>query len=332
MTLVAWFDDAVATDVAVVGGKFCGLTALAGVGVSVPPAFCVTTAAYREALTATGIDARIGPLLEAVDPARPETGERASADLCAIFDEHPLPARVGDAIAAAYGELCAAGGAGDVAVAVRSSATAEDLAEASFAGQQDTFLNVTGASAVAESVAACWRSLYSARAIQYRATRGEGLGGELAMAVVVQVLIPARASGVMFTSSPLAADGDQVLIEGSWGLGEAVVAGLVTPDRFLVDKRTGRTSMSRVAQKTVRVVRSPIGTVEEEVPAAYQCMPCLTARDRRELAELGARVEASFGSPQDIEWAIDDNGERHLLQARPVTALARADQVTEGVA
>jgi pyruvate,water dikinase len=307
------FGQLTAKDTTIAGGKGASLGEMTQAGIPVPSGFVILASTFDRFIDAAGLAQKIEGVLGAVDPKQAESVQKASEQIQIAVLGAAMPAEIAAEIGQGFKALNAE------YVAVRSSATAEDLETASFAGQQDTLLNITGTQRVIAAIRSCWASLYSPRAILYRAQRPELATGDLAMAVVVQVLVPARVAGVMFSANPQTGDPAEVVIEGSWGLGEAVVSGLVTPDRFVVDKRTGRTTTSRVAQKTVRVARCATGTVDEPVPAAYQGLPCLTATDRRELAQLATRVEESFGAPQDIEWAIDDAGARFVLQARPVT-------------
>jgi pyruvate,water dikinase len=318
---IVWFDDPRAVDVALVGGKCRGLATLVAAGAPVPVGFAVTTEAFHEDLAARGVAAAVAEALSTVDPADETTAVRAEAAIGTLAGDAWMPAALATEIAGAYRRLCDESGGDGVAVAVRSSATAEDLDGASFAGQQDTFLNIEGADAVLAAVRRCWDSLYTARAILYRARTQHGGEHPLGMGVVVQALVPARAAGVIFTVNPLSGDTGQAVIEAAWGLGEAVVSGSVTPDRFVVDKRTGETLESSVAHKVHRVVPVGGGTETETVPPAYQGLPCLTAGQRRSLCAMASELERQLGGPQDIEWAVDHGGASHLLQARPVTAV-----------
>lgn len=219
-------------------------------------------------------------------------------------------ASVAKAVLAAYREL------GGGLVAVRSSATAEDLEGLSFAGQQETFLNVTGETALLEAVRGCQASLFTERAVAYR--RAQGIPDEaVAMAVVVQRMVPAEAAGVLFTEDPTDLGAGRMLAEGAWGLGEAVVSGRVTPDRWTLDRDTGAALSTDIARKEVRIGRAG----EEAVPEALQAAPCLTEGQLRSLAELGRQVEGEYGAAQDIEWALAE-GRFFLLQSRPITARA----------
>jgi pyruvate,water dikinase len=266
-----------------VGGKGLSLGTMAAAGLPVPPGFVVTTDAYRR-LTTAGI---------ASDPAFAE------------------------ALATAYREL------GGGPVAVRSSATAEDAADTSFAGQQETILGVEGEAAVCAAVERCWKSLFTERAVAYRAKQGMDAAG-LAMAVVVQKLVPAEVAGVLFTRDPTDPAGRRMLVEASWGLGEAVVSGRVTPDRFQIDRETGTLVGRQLGTKSVRVTAAG----EEHVPPELQQQFCLGDSALSQLAELGRRVEAFYGAPRDVEWAFA-GGAFFLLQARPITVAGAAER--EGV-
>jgi phosphoenolpyruvate synthase/pyruvate phosphate dikinase len=204
-------------------------------------------------------------------------------------------------------------------LAVRSSATAEDLPEASFAGQQDTFLNVDGYGEVLAAVKGCWASLWTARAIGYRARQGIGPEG-LSLAVVIQLLVPAEAAGILFTANPVTGRRDQAMISAAWGLGEAVVGGLVTPDALVVDKASGEVLDRQTADKQVMTVRANGGTEERPVPDELRRAPALDDETASELVRLGVQIEELYGLPMDIEWALAD-GVLAIVQARPITAL-----------
>jgi pyruvate,water dikinase len=267
-------------DAELVGGKGLNLGRMFTAGLPVPPGFCITTAAYRRLS---------GQSLES-DPF--------------------LLAQIG----AAYRQL------GGGLVAVRSSATAEDSAAVSFAGQLVTVLGVQGEREVCSAVVRCWESLHSERAVTYRRDRGI-LEEALAVAVIVQRLIAADVAGVLFTRDPFDPQGQRMLVEASWGLGESVVSGKVAPDRYHIERETGRIVEQHIATKTVQVTAA--GTCL--VPADKQAQPCLNAARLVELAELGRRVEALYGEPRDVEWAWAD-GRFWLLQARPITAAGAAER------
>jgi phosphohistidine swiveling domain-containing protein len=318
-----------------VGGKGASLAQLVAAGLPVPDGFHVTTAAYRRFVADNGLEPGIRQALEAVDFAQPATLEAASKTIRALFTKGQTPPEVAGAIALAYASL--AGRDPMVAVraqngssnqraeplAVRSSATAEDLPDASFAGQQDTFLNVDGYAEVLEAVKGCWASLWTARAIGYRARRGIGMEG-LSLAVVVQVLVPAEAAGILFTANPVTGRRDEAMISAAWGLGEAVVGGLVTPDNLVVDKASGAILSQDIADKQVMTVRVNGGTEEQPVPAELRRAPVLDDETAAELVHLGVQIEDLFGLPMDIEWALAD-GALAIVQARPITTALAAE-------
>jgi pyruvate,water dikinase len=289
-------------DVAAAGGKGAALGELVRQGFPVPGGFVITTDAYRWLLADTGL----GAALDGMNQNVPDGGA-----LRALFARFGMPA----ALRAEIGEAYAALGGG--AVAVRSSATAEDLPGAAFAGQQDTFLNVVGEEAVAKAVADCWASLWTDRAIAYR--RRQGIDPrEVAIAVVVQKMVPADAAGVMFTANPVTGERSETVVDASPGLGEAVVSGRVTPEHYVLDRTGGIHSFRPGGGE---VVASPdAGGGTRERPGVRSSVPTLAAAQLRELADLGRRAQEHFGRPQDIEWALA-GGRIHVLQSRPMTAL-----------
>jgi pyruvate,water dikinase len=305
-------DDPLAT-LETAGGKGASLARMSAAGLPVPGGFHVTTAAYWRFVDDNAIQPGILAALAGVDLANPDALEAASTAICGLFDRGAFPADVAADVAGAYAGLEGA------AVAVRSSATAEDLPEASFAGQQETFLNVRGADAVLEAVKRCWASLWTARAISYRARQGTS-PDSVALAVVVQAQVPAEAAGILFTANPVTGDRGQAVISAAWGLGEAVVGGLVTPDTLTVDKTSGRVLDRQTADKQVMTVRTGAGVEEQPVPDALRRAPVLGDHAAAELTRLAVRVEALYGMPMDVEWALA-GGEIAILQARPVTAL-----------
>jgi rifampicin phosphotransferase len=298
-----------------VGGKGASLARLAAAGLPVPPGFHLTTSMYRRFVAENHLAEAI---LEAASEARaadPSTLDRASTRIQADLLHATIPADIAALVRASYGRL----GGDHPPVAVRSSATAEDLPGMSFAGQHDTYLNVQGADAVLEAVKHCWASLWTARALGYRARQGIA-SGDVAIAVVVQQLVPADVAGVMFTANPLSGARHQMVINAAWGLGEAIVGGHVTPDLFIVDTRTGALESKTIADKEVMTVRLSTGTREEPVPAGRRRRATLRSREAGQLAQLGARIEQLYGQPMDVEWAMA-GGRFFVLQARPITAL-----------
>jgi pyruvate,water dikinase len=307
--------DSVEAILDLAGGKGASLARMAAAGLPVPPGFHITTAAYRRFVADNGLQGTILTALADIDPNDVGALERASAAIRARFAGSVTPEPIAQAVRQAYMVL----GAGDTTVAVRSSATAEDLPEMSFAGQQESYLNVSGEVALLESVKRCWASLWTARAVAYRARHGLR-PEDVSLAVVVQELVLADMAGVLFTANPLTGALNQVVINATWGLGQALVGGLVTPDTLVVEKRTGAIVAQEIANKAVMTVRTADGTREEPVPTARRTQPALAAMQVAELARIGVRIEQLYGQPMDIEWAIQD-GRIFIVQARPITAL-----------
>jgi phosphohistidine swiveling domain-containing protein len=307
-------------DLAAAGGKGASLARLAQAGLPVPAGFHITTAAYRQFVAANGLQPHILAALKDVDPLQPASLEAASAAIYQHFTSARIPASLAAAILPAYTALSGQ----DPAVAVRSSATAEDLPTASFAGQQETFLNVRGASAVLEAVRNCWASLWTARAIAYRLRQGID-PDSVALAVIVQLLVPAEAAGILFTANPLTGRRSEALINAAWGLGEAIVGGRVTPDTVVVDKASGKVIQRETAAKQVMTIRTHSGTQEQPVPDSLKNKPVLNDQQAAKLAEYGAQIEELYATPMDIEWAwTSPPGKFAILQARPITALPPA--------
>lgn len=307
------------------GGKSATLGEMIGAGIAVPPGFAVATAAFDELIAAAGLERRVEATVDGLDPNDVGALAAAAEALAEALAEAPLPAATREAIEAAYGELAASCGEPDPPVAVRSSARGEDSEEATFAGQQETFLWVRGAAAVCEAVRGCWASLFSAPAISYRARMKAG-GEAPAMGVTVQLMVDAAVSGVLFTCSPLSGDPSVIAVDASWGLGLGVVGGEVTPDEFVLSKVTGEVLRRTIGSKHVSY-RPPRGGGRPEpveVEPQLRDVPCLDEEQLSELAALGRRVERHFGGPQDVEWAITASGEVAVLQARPVTVLPGA--------
>src|SRR5437764_8848518 len=265
--LVLALDDTAAT-LEQVGGKGASLARLAAVGLPVPPGFHITTAAYRYFVTENGLQEQILATVSAVTADQPTSLEEASRKIGRMFAQGSMPAEIAAAICQAYAVL----GGDDLPVAVRSSATAEDLPDLSFAGQQETYLNMHGEAMVLDAIKRCWASLWTARAIGYRAQHGIA-HEEVSLAVVVQVLVPAEAAGILFTANPLTGARDQVMINAAWGLGEAIVGGQVTPDTVVVDKASGTITSWEIAKKNMMTMRTPEGTHEEPDPVEKSAQP-----------------------------------------------------------
>src|SRR5256714_6155885 len=275
--LVLALDDPAAT-LEQVGGKGASLALLAAAGLPVPPGFHVTTAAYRRFVRENGLQEKILAAVSTVTADQPNTLEEASRQMGRLFAQGSIPAEIAATIREAYATL----GSSDLPVAVRSSATAEDLPELSFAGQQETYLNMRGEAQVLDAVKRCWASLWTARAIGYRA-RHDIAPQDVSLAVVVQKLVPADAAGILFTANPLTGARDQVMINAAWGLGEAIVSGQVTPDTFVVDRASASIIEQQISTKDVMTVRTPEGTHEEPVPVDRRTQAALSETQVAEL-------------------------------------------------
>jgi pyruvate,water dikinase len=302
------------------GSKALNLGELISAGLPVPPGFLVLTTAYEDFVAANSLPAPIARLIQTVSPDQPATAETAAQAIAVLFERAMLPSEVEAAILDAYQQLAVP------AVAVRSSATAEDLPGASFAGQYETFLGVSSAGEVCSALKACWASLWSARALIYR-VRHQILQQDVRMAVVVQQMVEASASGVLFTCNPITYAKDEMVINAVVGLGEALVSGQVTPDTMTLDKSTGQVKCLDVTEKTLMTVPATSHVTHHSAPAEMQAYPALSTQEITRLFELGTAVEHYFGEPQDIEWAIADS-HVFLLQARPVTTGTKRPPIT----
>ena len=316
IAFVVALDDASAT-LEKVGGKGASLARMAAAGLPVPPGFHITTAAYRRFITENGLQEQILSAVSTVTAVQPATLEEASRKIGSLFAQSAMPDEIAGEIGLAYAAL----GGGDLPVAVRSSATAEDLPELSFAGQHETYLNMHGEAMILDAIKRCWASLWTARAIGYRARSGIA-HEEVSLAVVVQELVLADAAGILFTANPLTEERDQVMINAAWGLGEAIVSGQVTPDIVVVDRASGTISAQQISEKEVMTVRSPEGTSEEPVPVDKRTSAVLTAVQAAQLARIGVRIEELYGQPMDIEWTLHHN-RFFIVQARPISTLSK---------
>ena len=316
--LIWWFQQATRQDVRRVGGKGANLGELTRAGISVPPGFIVAADAYLLVLQEAGLSQAIHGLLADLDLADLAALEATAAQIRTRILAAALPEHIAQSIRAAYRDL------NIPLVAVRSSATAEDLTEASFAGQQSTFLNVHGADAVVAAVQACWASLFAATAIAYRARHGfDHL--TTAMAVPVQKMVQSEVAGVLFTADPVTGDRGMMVIEAAFGLGEALVSGAITPDLYRVSKRDLAIHTRDVSLQDWKLVRAvsgvgPAANTEAPVPPEDQSRQKLSDDQIRTLAELGLAIERHFGTPQDIEWAVEGT-DVFIVQARPITTL-----------
>ncbi|NUB90938.1 phosphoenolpyruvate synthase [Haloterrigena sp. SYSU A121-1] len=314
---VLWLDEISAGDLEKVGGKGASLGELTGAGLPVPPGFVVTAGTYRSFIEEAEIDEE---LFEAVDVDVDDSSALADAADRAqeLILETPFPDELREEILESYREV----GDGEAFVAVRSSATAEDLPDASFAGQQETFLNVTE-EALLDRVRECWASLFTQRAIYYRQEQGFDHSA-VNIAVVVQQMVDAEKSGVMFTSHPSTGD-PTMIIEAAWGLGEAVVSGAVSPDNYVVEREDRSIDVTVAEKKVMHEKDEETGeTVESEVPQDKRNERVLSDDEIGALMDLGERVEDHYGEPQDVEWAIVE-GEVYMLQSRPITTIDESD-------
>ena len=305
------------------GGKSANLGELLGAGIAVPPGFALSADAYRIFLDEAGLE---GTIAAALAHARPDDVAALAAASTAIGEAMclaPLPASVAGEVAESYEALASVTGHAEPAVAVRSSALGEDGADASYAGQQESFLWLRGVEHVQDAVRLCWASLFTPQAISYRLALGSGQ--EAAMGVVVQAMVDAEVSGVLFTCNPVSGDPSMVAVNASWGLGIGVVGGELTPDDFLVSKITGEVVRRAVSTKHVEYVPDPAGrgTVRREVPATRRDEPCLGDAELAALLEVARRIERHYGRHQDVEWAIARSQALPesllVVQARPVT-------------
>lgn len=310
---VVGLDELSRFDIDSAGGKGANLGELRRGGFPVPPGFVITAGAYQHALEETGARARLLALHTEAQSTRGDVSATAAAAR-AVFDSIVLPDWLRDKVAESYRAM------GEPRVAVRSSATAEDTADASFAGMNETFTNVRGIEALLDRIVECWRSLYGDRVVAYRSMRS--FDAEPAIAVVVQQMIESERSGVMFSVDPTTGDASRVVIEAAFGLGEVVVSGTIEPDTYVVDRATGQPVTVRVGRKTHQIVSVPAGEVRQDLAPDRGASRVLTDAELAELNNLAVHVEQHFGEPQDMEWAyVGDT--LYLLQSRPITTLAR---------
>lgn len=329
---IVWYDRYDDSHKPFVGGKNASLGEMMMAELPVPPGFAVTTVAYDQMWADKALVDDVNALLRSIDHDDYAANMATADKIRARIESVPMTEEVVADITAAYQALCDHCDVADLPVAVRSSATAEDLPDASFAGQQDTFLWIQGAESVVDHVRKCWSSLFTDRAIAYRHTMGY-LHQSIAMSVGVQKMVDPIASGVAFTLNPTNGDRSQVAIDASWGLGEAVVSGEVTPDNFLVDKVLREVIKREISEKEVEYRLTDSGTVEKvEIDAARRNVASVTDTDLVAIAVLARRAEKHYGCPQDVEWAIDrhlrDGENVVMLQSRPETVWSQKEQAS----
>ncbi len=322
------FEDLTKASLQMVGGKNASLGEMITAGVRVPPGFAVTTQAYRQFVDTAGIQDEIFHILGKLPRDDLDSLNAASQAIQRLIMAADFSAEIRTAVSEAYDRLCAKCGLDTVPVAVRSSATAEDLPTASFAGQQDTYLWIEGLDRIVEKVQQCWASLFTSRAIDYR-NKNNFPHEKVLISVGVQQMVNSRAAGVMFTLNPTDGDLSKVVIEGSWGLGETVVSGSVNPDKFVVDKIVMETTAKTISTKHIQCIFDPDrgGVMDSEIEEEMQGVCCLEDREVKELVNMGKHIEDHYGRPMDIEWAIDNDLDFpkniFIVQARPETVWSR---------
>lgn len=336
--LVLWFKDLKKNDIPSVGGKNANLGEMINVGIPIPPGFAITAYTYQNFIEKTGISQKIYKIIETkvTNPDDPRQFEEASKEIRELIETTPIPEDIEKSISSSYEELNKQLGVDESFLAVRSSATAEDLPDASFAGQQETYLNVKGKKNLIEKTIKCWSSLFTPRAIFYRIEKGFA-HEDVLISVGVQRMVNAKAAGVMFTINPVTGEPNQMVLEGNYGLGESVVSGTVTPDNFVVDKNTLEIIQKRIAKKTLQHVRdTETGeTIHVVVPKEMQEQTCLNDDEIIKLAELAKQIEQHYGVPQDIEWAIEKDmsfpDNIFIVQSRPETIWSsKSEHMLEG--
>jgi len=321
MSYILGFHEIGAGNIGQVGGKGANLGEMVAAGLPVPPGFCVTAASYLEFLRASKLERPIREQLGGMRPDDREDVKNRSDSIRALLESADIPTSLQEPIAASYRELSGRMGVRDAAVAVRSSATAEDLPGASFAGQQDTYLNVRGEAQLLEHIRRCWGSLWTERAVSYRNKQGFD-HARVHLCVVVQAMIESEVAGIMFTANPVSGNRDEMVINASWGLGESIVSGLVDPDTLTVNKRARRVSNYGLGSKELAIhYAAGGGTLEVPTSPELRQARALTDKQALQLVNVGSRIEAHYGAPQDIEWGYS-GGRWYVLQARPITTLA----------
>jgi len=314
-----------------VGGKNASLGEMIKAGIRVPPGFAVTTDSYLSFIIETEIEDKIYDTLSDLNPDDVETLNKASAEVQRMIKGGSMSNELQLAIKNGYSDLCKECCTDNVPVAVRSSATAEDLPTASFAGQQETYLWVQGAAQVSEGVKKCWASLFTPRAISYR-IKNNFPHEKVLISVGIQKMVNSKAAGVMFTLNPTNGDPSKVVIEGSWGLGETVVSGSVNPDKFVVDKVLMEASEKTISNKHIECIFDPSKgeVVNADVDPNMQDACCIEDEELKALVKMGKEIEAHYGRPMDIEWAIDKDmpfpENMFIVQARPETVWSQREK------
>jgi pyruvate,water dikinase len=321
---ILWFDEVTKDDVPIVGGKGANLGEMTAAHIPVPPGFIVTVSAYYQFLQKSNISDKILARLKSLDPGDSKQLQQVATKIKKLILAAPMPPKIASEIKEAYRKL------GGGLVAVRSSATAEDLPEASFAGQQSSFLNILGEDDVVAAVQACWASLFEPRAIYYRHQQGFD-HAKVGIAVPVQKMVASETSGVMFTIEPVTSDNSKMVIEAIYGLGEGLVSGEVNPDLYIIDKSDLSICSKSLSRQQQQLRRNPVTDNKETntwqaLPPKAQARQKLTDGDILRLSRLGQQLEDHYRSPQDIEWARENN-KFYIVQTRPVTTLKETTEV-----
>ena len=332
---IKWFDEIGKEDVGIVGGKGANLGELTNFGLPVPPGFCVTASGYTKFIKYAELDEVVKFLMEAVDVENVDELTNASKEIQKKIKEKEFDPELKEEILSAYREFSENIGVKDPEVAVRSSATAEDLPDASFAGQQDTYLHISGEEELLNHIRDCFASLWTSRAIYYREKQNYD-HFDVALSVVIQKMVNSEKSGVMFTANPINNSKDEMMINASYGLGEAVVSGIVTPDEYIIDKKTKKVIEKNISEKEYMVIKNEdgVGTrvvnVKDILGADAVKSEALSPKELDTLVERGLKVEKLYGSVQDTEWGFDrDTKEFYFLQSRPITTLGDKEEEEE---
>ncbi len=324
--LVIWLDDVGRESVSLVGGKSANLGELRRIGAPVPDGFAITAEAHAKFLDETGVAKEIRPTLNKISKKINKIAEYKEVNnlVNQIINGKELPDDIREAIVTLYKVMCQRCDDPNLAIAVRSSGLAEDMEDASFAGQYESYLNVRGEEELIKKTIQCWASQFTVRAMTYRHQKHLPIEGDL-MGVTVLQMVNARSSGVGFTADPLTGDTSNIVLEGSWGLGESIVQGLVTPDRYVLNKNTLVLTEKTISEKDKLMRYAEQGIQEDTVPLEKRQISCLSDEEAIQLAELGKLLEQKYGKPQDFEWVVDSSasfpGNIYLVQTRPITVL-----------
>ncbi|PIR99225.1 phosphoenolpyruvate synthase, partial [Candidatus Collierbacteria bacterium CG10_big_fil_rev_8_21_14_0_10_44_9] len=319
---ILWFHEIDKDDVDKVGGKGANLGEMTKAGFPVPGGFVITSSAYVHMIAENNLEYKIKAILKDLNVENASALDRASHQVINLIEKSPFPKDIEEQVFQAYDKL-----GNNPWVAVRSSATAEDLPQASFAGQQETYLNVRGDASVIFHIRKAWASLFEPRAIYYRVQQGFD-HFKVALAVPVQKMVQSDISGIMFSINPVTNDKSHIVIEAVWGLGENIVQGAVTPDHYEVDKVSLKLLEYKTVHQDIEMVRSGEGNIQRKVPKSRQNMRKLTDKQAEEVARLGKKLQQHYFFPQDSEWAIE-NGKLFVVQTRPITTIKATNTVNK---